>query len=331
MVRFIPGLGGSRRPNPQGNPGQSISGQLAFWLGRATFGASTRLGSIDVTPIVHAGPFGDAPVLLHDAIASGELKMMERGAGGSVNAVVACNEGKRPVLILEGESIVGAKQNRVVTMDVLVAAGAGVEVPVGCVEQGRWHHTSKEFSSGDMPVEPTLRARTVREMGEDGQLDQGRLWGEVAAKLERHAMQSRSGDYHEVTSRKRGELEEQLKDMPRVGNQVGMIAFLDGQLLAMDVLGHPENWASMAERLTKAYLLAGMDAPAMAGPIAFGGGGAPAKSEPVEPWLRRIVGAHVRLRPGVGLGTHLTLAAPGLNGAGLWTEGGPAHLAVFGE
>lgn len=162
-----------------------------------------------------------------------------------MNVVVACNEGKRPVLILEGESIVGAKQNRVVTMDVLVGAETGVEVPVGCVEQGRWHHTSKEFSSGDMPVEPpALRARTVREMGEDGQLNQGRLWGEVAAKLERHEMRSHSGDYHEVTSRKRGKLEAQLKDMPRVENQVGMIAFLDGQLLAMDVLGHPDNWAS---------------------------------------------------------------------------------------
>lgn len=68
----------------------------------------------------------------------------------------------------------------------------------------------------------------------------------------------------------------------------------------------------------------------MAGPIAFGGGGGPLKSEPVELWLRRIVGAHVRLRPGVGLGTHLSLAAQGLNGAGLWTDNGPAHLAVFG-
>lgn len=80
MVRFIPGLGGSRQPDSPRNPGQSISGQLAFWLGRATFGASVHLGSIDVTPVVHAGPFGDAPVLLHDAIASGELKMMERRA-----------------------------------------------------------------------------------------------------------------------------------------------------------------------------------------------------------------------------------------------------------
>lgn len=332
MTRFIPDFGSSRRPVHEANPDPSISGQLAFWLGRTSCGESVRLGSIDVVPIVHPGPFAVAPMLLHDAIASGALTIGEHGGGGAVNSVVAQNTGKTPVLILEGESIVGAMQNRVVTMDVLLAPESKVEVPVGCVEHGRWRSTSKDFRAADMPLEPSLRRRTVREMSEEGRLNQGRLWADVADTLERSQLRSSSGDYHEVTTRKRGELEDQLKHMPRAGNQVGMIAFLDGQLLAMDMLGSPENWTSMAERLTKAYLLAGMNAPVMAGHAGFAAGATlPAEQQSVDAWLRRIAGSHVRVRPGVSMGTQLMLAAPGLTGAGLWTDDGPAHVAVFGE
>lgn len=328
MRRFIPDP--ARSNSAAGQPDPEVAGQLAFWLGRVRTAGVRRLGPLDVTPLLHDGPHGQPPALLHEALADGSLQIVEEG-GGVVNTVRAHNKGDRPVLILEGESIVGAKQNRVVTLDILLAPSADLQVPVGCVEQGRWHHTSGEFRSADTPVEPSMRRQTVSEMRERGHLDQGRLWSEVQHKLSTHNVVSRSSDYHEFVARKRREADAQVGDLPVLPGQVGVIAFLDGHLLGMDVLGHPGNWESLSARLVRSYVLAGMDAPAAVGAGAAGGSPQPVVTESVEGWLRRVAGAGLRVRPAAGLGVQLGLVGAGLSGGGLWWEERPAHLAVFGE
>ena len=42
------------------------------------------------------------------------------------------------VLFLEGEELVGAKQNRILNTSVLIAAHTKSKIPVSCVEAGRW-------------------------------------------------------------------------------------------------------------------------------------------------------------------------------------------------
>ena len=59
---------------------------------------------------------------------------------GEVPNLSVTNSSDRPILIPEGEILVGAKQNRVVNVTVLVAARSTFKVPVSCVEQGRWRY-----------------------------------------------------------------------------------------------------------------------------------------------------------------------------------------------
>jgi hypothetical protein len=48
---------------------------------------------------------------------------------------------------MEGEDVVGAKQNRTINLSILVPAQAEVIAPVTCVEAGRWHARSAQFAS----------------------------------------------------------------------------------------------------------------------------------------------------------------------------------------
>ncbi len=48
------------------------------------------------------------------------------------------NHCERPVLLLDGEELVGAKQNRILNLTVLVPAHQTIVIPVSCVEAGRW-------------------------------------------------------------------------------------------------------------------------------------------------------------------------------------------------
>ena len=56
----------------------------------------------------------------------------------SVNALRVRNPGDKPVLVVEGEHFLGAKQNRAINVTVLVPALRDLAVPVSCLEQGRW-------------------------------------------------------------------------------------------------------------------------------------------------------------------------------------------------
>ena len=72
------------------------------------------------------------------ALADESLLVEEVSEGGSVPELLVENKGDERVLFLEGEELVGAKQNRILNTSVLVAAHTKIKIPVSCVEQGRW-------------------------------------------------------------------------------------------------------------------------------------------------------------------------------------------------
>ena len=84
---------------------------------------------------------------LDAALAAGTLTVTEVSEGGSVSHLLVVNEGELPVLIVDGEELVGAKQNRVLNTSVLLGAHGKYTVDVSCVERGRWAYRSRTFSS----------------------------------------------------------------------------------------------------------------------------------------------------------------------------------------
>ena len=126
----------------------------------------------------------------------GTLRVEELSEGGSVPELRVVNEGTLPVLILEGDELVGAKQNRVVNSSVLVAADSELILPVSCVERGRWSYRSRAFTSG--PGSPhialrRLKSRSVHDSlkrGRGHRSDQGSVWAEVDRKARLHEASS---------------------------------------------------------------------------------------------------------------------------------------------
>ena len=93
-------------------------------------------------PITRAG-VSFFPVYIHQpavtlgAGGAGEMQITEH-PGAVVPSLRIENHGPVPVLLVEGETVIGGNQNRVINVSVLVPARSGVDIPVSCVEQGRW-------------------------------------------------------------------------------------------------------------------------------------------------------------------------------------------------
>ena len=109
--------------------------------------------SISVFPSIHVGEpircnqvsvfplFADAPAPVEyalgvDAINDGSVVVEEISEAGSVPTLSVTNKASLLVLFLEGEQLVGAKQNRILNTSILVAANSKTTIPVSCVTTG---------------------------------------------------------------------------------------------------------------------------------------------------------------------------------------------------
>jgi len=99
-----------------------------------------------------------AYVTLDEALAGG-LRVREVDESGSVPELVVENPLDSRVLLYDGEELVGAKQNRILNVSVLVEAKTTLRIPVSCVEQGRWSRRSAFFSAGGHVAHVELRRR----------------------------------------------------------------------------------------------------------------------------------------------------------------------------
>jgi len=83
---------------------------------------------------------------------------------GSVNEVFVLNKGESPVLILDGEILAGAKQDRVVNASILVGPRTELKIPVSCVEQGRWRYVAERFTESRRFSYARLRAQKAEQV-----------------------------------------------------------------------------------------------------------------------------------------------------------------------
>src|SRR5258708_21257009 len=88
-------------------------------------------------------------LLLEDGIAQGKVRVTELHAGGSVPELRLENTADLPVLLVDGEELVGAKQNRVLNLTILAPAKQPTVITVSCVEAGRWRMESPDLKLKD--------------------------------------------------------------------------------------------------------------------------------------------------------------------------------------
>ena len=103
-----------------------------------TIGDPLHYHNLTLFPLLWPHPADPPYLLLQQAIEAGEAVVEEISEAGNVPNLLLHNKSHRPVLISEGDILMGAKQNRVVNVTVLVAARTKFTLPVSCVEQGRW-------------------------------------------------------------------------------------------------------------------------------------------------------------------------------------------------
>jgi hypothetical protein len=154
--------------------------------------------NLSVIPLL-ASDHGDPDYLtLEEGLSQGFVIITEISTGGSVPELKLVNKSADKVLVVDGEELMGAKQNRIVNASFLIAALSEIIIPVSCVEQGRWSYRSAMFSSGEKIMPPSLKREYQKnvacslERGAGYRSDQGMIWNEIEEKARRIALTTRS-------------------------------------------------------------------------------------------------------------------------------------------
>ena len=298
------------------------------YLKEAKIGRKQSHRNLAVFPLLSSYAIGLDYITLDEALSEGLIEVVEVSEEGTVPELKVVNKSPCMILILDGEELVGAKQNRIVNTTILIQEKTTTMIPVSCVEQGRWAHTSPRFDSEERLMTAQLRAmkseqvhRSIRRS--DGfRSDQSAIWNEISSKAARMEADSPTMAMSEIYEKKRAALNGYINHFRLVEMQVGAVFMINGKVVGLDCFGKPETFSKVFRKLVESYALDAIDWSEQES-----SGKAP-KSD-VTKFLGAASAASVESRPSVGLGIDYRLESYNLTGFALAHEEQVLHFSVF--
>ena len=313
---------------------------VATAVSGVTLGIDTTVRNLTMFPLLSGAPEPpSSPLTLDEALSSGWTHVTEVSEAGSVPELRVVNKGASPVLILDGEELVGAKQNRIVNLSILVPPQSSLNIPVSCVEAGRWHARSRSFAAAPRAQYAAGRAQRMRQvtvaMAASGarHADQTAVWEDIAAKSARLHAHSPTSAMEAMFVGHRDAIEEFVEGLAPVPGQVGALFAIGDRVIGFDVLCAPALLRKLLPKLVRSYALDAVDALASAP--------APRRPRPrrtdsngslrvaATQLLAAVIRANGKSMPAVGLGEDVRIEEPGLTAAALVADDRLVHLSAF--
>ena len=274
------------------------------------------------------------PVYVHDAApdrlvrGGGTAVTVEEQEDAEVPTLLATNDGDTPVLLVEGETVVGGQQDRTLNVSVLVPAGASVQIPVSCVQAGRWNG-GRRFTKGKTYTSRRVRrvkqagvGRNVRTSGRKASY-QGAVWDSIGTELRRLDVSESTSAFvaaDEVFDRDAalGRAVDEIVGLGPLPGQRGIVVAHGRRVVQADIFATADVLGEQWEALVRSYLL---DAPDRVE-------GSPS-TDRVLRFLKRFGTAESVEAPGVGLGTEHHVETGRLVGQALVWDDVLVHASAF--
>jgi hypothetical protein len=258
-----------------------------------------------------------------DSGSEGLVSVEEISASGSVPELRVHNRAKCRLLIPEGSTLIGAKQNRVVNLSVLLAPESTTVIPVSCVERGRWRFVTPHFAAAgfaDSPLRAKMCKRATKSLEETGKVhvDQAEVWSHVDGMLGGANAYSSTAAYHALYEKWQPELADYEAQLRLPENTCGVAVEIDDRLEAVDLFDKPNTLHALWPRLVSSYLLA-----------ALRPGTPHGKKTDLKTFLQRVLSSAGNCHESVGVGTTIRLTSDEAVAAALVCEGQLVHLSAF--
>ena len=299
-------------------------------------GEPSTFQNLTVFPLIGGSdpePFYDT---LDAALHRETLRITEVTDAGHVPEVKVLNGGQRPVLIIDGEELVGAKQNRTVNLSILVPANADLVVPVTCVEAGRWHSRSGGFETSSRTHFAEGRAAKSRQVTESllacgvPTADQSQVWDAIALKSTRLQASSRTSAMADIFEQQSTRVEDYLHAIRLQDGQVGAMFLIGDEVRGADIFDSSKTLRAVLPKLVRGYALDAIDHARVDTELPSGTSADDARRrEAVRRFLGDASESETKLFETVGLGQSSRLLGTRISGGALMAQNRIVHLSAF--
>ncbi len=235
--------------------------KLQNWLFSFGLDKVQTYGAIAVLPLMSTNQASPSYLSLSAALAKGMITISELGEGGRVPNLHVRNDSDLPVLLLDGEEMRGAKQNRIVNTTILVAAKSELVIPVSCTEAGRWHFNSPAFQESGNVLSPKMRSSKLERVNDSLRSNRGYdanqsvVWNEISNLQVSHQIHSGTSAMHDVFTGLAPKLEELSSHFPCLEGQCGIYVEVNGKFAGLDLLSLPAVWKDVHAKIIRSYAI----------------------------------------------------------------------------
>jgi hypothetical protein len=239
-----------------------------------------------------------------------------------VPSLLITNLADVPILLVEGEMLVGGDQNRTMNVTVLCPPKSIIIVPVSCVEAGRWG-SRRTMSASSRHAPGSLRSIKTAMLdprgghASDRRSDQGRVWEEVTRQSEAHSLFSETEALEDVQEEFELRIADDLDRIAPAPNQIGVVCTIGDEVVGLDLFDKPTTLARYLRGIVAGHAL---DAP--------GSSSSPDAIQAIEHFLAQVDATGRDSGAGVGLGEEILLQGQ-VSGVALSYDSRLVHLAAF--
>lgn len=291
-------------------------------------GELTTYNGLSVLPIHRVQrPISIVYLTLDEAMECSLARIKELHESGNVPELLLENSADIPVLLVDGEELVGAKQNRTLNLTILAPANQKTVIPVSCVEAGRWSYTSDEFNNSPRAHFARGRARKMASVSDSmassgsRRSNQGEVWADIDMKFSRMEMSSDTSAMADMYVATDSTIQDYVDAFKATDTQIGAFFYLNENLVGFDLFDRPETFSRLFQKLLRSYAIDAVEE--VVEPEA-----SPSVAR-AESLLASLESAEWRCYPAVGLGTDYRLQSPQLTAASLVVGDVVVHASGF--
>ncbi len=210
------------------------------------------LGELTVYPLYSEKQDDSGILSLEESIESGVLLITEKDSG-NVPKLLASSKAKQPVFLMAGEIVSGGKQDRIISRDMIILPGEkDVEVPVFCVEAGRWNVKTSGFYS-----EENLGTNKMRYLAQESVTNQQQIWQEVQKKSAEESVTSGTSAYQDIyrSEEKQEEIENYIQKitvyLEKNPEITGLLILHDNKFVSLDIFASSSLAAHILPKIIK--------------------------------------------------------------------------------
>lgn len=300
---------------------------LNQYLSQIELGEPLQFGNIVTFPVPTRGDHPPEYLTLTEALQQRLAAITEVSAAGQVPNVKVANQSELYLLLLEGEELLGARQNRTLNTSILLAGKSEMMVPVSCTEAGRWASKSAMFAEANFISPHKLRmiksssVAAALKCNHGHTSDQRAVWREVAHLCASTHAKSPTSALHDAILAKAAALERCLAQLKPLADQQGLVAVVNGQVAGLDILSSRRAYAMLHPKFVRGYALEAVleEKPASTENC----------RDRVLSFLESSKASSETVHKGIGCGEDHRFQGPGIAGAALVTEGNVIHLNLY--